>query len=434
MGPTSQPIDRDVLTGFRAGDESSFERLFRERFAALTDEAKQQFGDTHGPAPKVVERAFVRAWEERARFETPESLDTFLHASVHEQVVRERSRIAALHRFEGHDALHGAANAPRNGAARVIEPIPLDEAWKHVAAMLHAPAANAAVRHKALDDSRHEAAHHMANIVKPRSIKMPLITAGVVAAAILGGLWWVDQNSANAAVSGALSSADARVIGSGAGQIGTTTLKDGSTAKVGPDTKLTVSPTYGTNLRALKLEGAASFQVREGLKEPFAVRVRDATIYATGTAFDVTAFPADPAVIVRVRQGSVSVNADGDPRAVSAGQAVAIDRDGAVTDVSGARLDQAVGWVDGKFAVADRPLREVLPLLTRWYRIELQVRDSSLLSRPVSGSAPLDSSMAAIRAVEQSARLKFDYEGKTMVLRDAGAAAAAPAPAAPKKR
>ena len=43
MGPTSQPIDRDVLTGFKAGDESSLERLFRERFASLTDLAHRTF-------------------------------------------------------------------------------------------------------------------------------------------------------------------------------------------------------------------------------------------------------------------------------------------------------------------------------------------------------------------------------------------------------
>jgi ferric-dicitrate binding protein FerR (iron transport regulator) len=430
MGPTtSQPIDRDVLTGFRAGDEGSLERVFKQRFTELTDDARQQFGETHGPAPKVVERAFLRAWEERARFETPEALESFLRESVHEQVVRERSRIAALHRIDGHDSLRGGL--PRAAAQRAIEPIPLEESWKHVHAMLHP--ASAEVRHKALDDARHEAAHHLADITKPRSLKLPLITAGVIAAAILGGLWWVDQNSADAAVSNALSSADARVIGSGAGQIGSTTLKDGTTAKVGPDTKLTISPTYGTNLRAVKLEGAASFNVQPGVKEPFAVRVRDVTIYATGTAFDVTAFPADPSVIVRVREGSVDVRGEGDPRTVTAGHAVAVNKEGAVSDISGPALQQAVAWVDGKFAVADRPLREVLPLLTRWYRIDLQVKDSSLLGRPVNGAATLDSSMAAIREIEKSTGLKFDWEGKTMVLRDAKAAAPA-APPAPKKK
>ena len=416
MGPTtSSPIDRDVLTGFRAGDESTLERLFRERYAALTDEARQQFGETHGPAPKVVERAFVRAWEARTRFETPEALESFLHESVHEQVVRERSRIAALHRIDGHGA-RSVASGPAH--QRAIEPLPPDEAWKHVHAMLHP--ASAEVRSKALDESRHEAAHHLASIAKKRSLKLPLITGAVIAAGILGALWYVDQNSEVAAISAALSAPDARLVSSGAGQIGTTQLRDGSTAKVGPDTKLTIAAGYGSGtVRAIKLDqGTASFQVRPGLKEPFAVRVRDVTIFATGTAFDVTAFQREQDIVIRVREGAVSVRADGDPRTVSAGQAVTVSDDGEIADVSGGKLDEAVSWVDGKFAVANRPLREVLPLLTRWYRIELQVRDSSLLTRPVNAAAPLDSSMAAIRSIEKSTGLKFDWDNKTMILRD----------------
>ena len=422
MSPVSQPIDHDVLTGFRAGDESSLERLFRERYAALTDEARAQFGDSAGAhAPRIVERAFVRAWEQRSRFDTPEALDSFLHECVHEGVVRERSRVAGLHRIDGQGG-RAAAHAPRP-----VEAIPIDEAWRHVSAMLHPATASAEVRHKALDESRHHAAEHLARTGKRRPIALPLAIAAVVGVVIVAGLWWVDRSSEDAAVSAALASPDARVIGSGAGQIGSTTLRDGSIAKVGPDTKLTISPSYGTTLRAVKLEGAASFQVAPGKVEPFAVRVRDHTIMATGTAFDVTAYPRQPHVTVRVREGGITLKADGEPHALTAGQAVRVTDGGEVTPVSGQELDEAVAWSDGKFVVANRPLREALAMMTRWYRIELQVRDSSLLTRPVTASASLESSREAIAAIEKSANLKFDYEGKTMVLRDA-AAAAAPAP------
>jgi transmembrane sensor len=419
MSPVSQPIDHDVLTGFRAGDESSLERLFRERYPALTEEARSQFGDAAaGHAPRVVERAFVRAWEQRTRFETPEALDSFLHECVHEGVVRERSRIAGLHRIDGQGG-RAAAHA-----TRAPDAVPVDEAWKHVSTMLHPATANAAIRHQALDESRHHAAEHLARTGKRRPIAVPLAIAAVVGLAILGALWWVDRSSEDAAVSAALAAPDAAVISSGAGQIGSTTLRDGSTVKLGPDTKLTRSVSYGTNLRAVKLEGAASFQVAPGKVEPFAVRVRDHTIMATGTAFDVTAYPREPAVFVRVREGSVTLKVDGEPHPLSAGQAVRITDDNKIEPASGAVLDEAVAWSDGKFVVANRPLREALALMTRWYRIELQVRDSSLLTRPVSASASLESSREAIAAIEKSANLKFDYEGKTMVLRDA----AAPAP------
>jgi hypothetical protein len=65
----------------------------------------------------------------------------------------------------------------------------------------------------------------------------------------------------------------------------------------------------------------------------------------------------------------------------------------------------------------------VLPLITRWYGLEIKVPDQALLARPVTASASLESSREAIAAIERSAKLAFDYEGKTMILRDAGTAA-----------
>ena len=61
--------------------------------------------------------------------------------------------------------------------------------------------------------------------------------------------------------------------------------------------------------------------------------------------------------------------------------------------------------------------------------------DIPLLDRPASIDVPLDSSKLAITQVEESAKVKFMYEGETKVFRDASASPAAAKPgakAAPK--
>jgi len=50
----------------------------------------------------------------------------------------------------------------------------------------------------------------------------------------------------------------------------------------------------------------------------------------------------------------------------------------------------------------------------------VKVPDLPLLDRDASFSVPLDSSRLAISQVEQSANVKFAYEGETKVFRDAG--------------
>jgi hypothetical protein len=66
----------------------------------------------------------------------------------------------------------------------------------------------------------------------------------------------------------------------------------------------------------------------------------------------------------------------------------------------------------------------------------VKVPDKPLLDRPTSIDAPLDSAMLAIKQIEQSANVKFAYEGQNKVLRDApksASKAAAPKPTAKKK-
>jgi ferric-dicitrate binding protein FerR (iron transport regulator) len=79
--------------------------------------------------------------------------------------------------------------------------------------------------------------------------------------------------------------------------------------------------------------------------------------------------------------------------------------------------DAADAWRNGTLAVTNRPLREVLPQLRRWYGLDIHAEQPAFLERPVSFRASLDSSRQAIRGVEQSTGLEFGYMGPNMVFR-----------------
>jgi ferric-dicitrate binding protein FerR (iron transport regulator) len=417
MPATLPRIDEDVLAGIRIGDERSLERLFRESFQPLTQEAAAQLDDRTS-APRVVEGAFRGVWEERASFNTPEALERFLHTAVNECVVRENKRLASLHRFE--------AGAHVRVPTHSKHELTVDEAWAHLAATLHpatSPDAHAAARAQASHLTRHDAAEHVASIGK-RRLRLGAVAIGAaVAIAIVAPLWWIEQSSADATATRALTSPDARPVSTVTGQQASVTLLDGSRATLGADSKLVIAPDFGTTVRAVKLDGAALFTVAPGQQHEFYVRAGNATVTATGTTFGVHAYPADETVVVGVREGSVRVKAD-ETRDVEARRGVVVTKTGAIRDASAAELEEALGWTEDRFVVANRPLRQALKAITRWYATELVVRDSTLLNRPVTVTASLQSSRDAIAALEKTGRLAFGYEGKTMVLRDAGGAPA----------
>jgi ferric-dicitrate binding protein FerR (iron transport regulator) len=414
MPETLPRIDQEVLAGIRHGDEQALERVFRDRYPGLVQEANAQL-DTPVGIPRVVEGAFRRAWEERASFETPEALDGFLHTAVREGAARERKRMATLHRLEAGAHVHIPAHAT---------PTPtVDQAWSHLVATLHAPPPDPVAAAHAREVSRHAGAEHVAAIGKRRVPVVPIVIGLVIAVLVGAPLLWATRRGPEAAATRALASADARVVSTLPGQQASVTFLDGSRAALGADSKLVIAPDFGATVRAAKLEGSSVFTVAPGNRHPFQVRAGNASVTATGTTFGVRAYPGDDDVTVVAREGSVTVKADGGTRDVAAGRGLVVTTAGVIRDATAADLDRALSWTEDRLVIADRPLRDALREMSRWYGYDIKVRDSTLLNRSVTVAAGLQSPRDAVAALERSGGLKFDYEdeGRTMVLRDSGA-------------
>jgi ferric-dicitrate binding protein FerR (iron transport regulator) len=410
--PGIQPIDRDLLTGLKLGDERALERVFRECYEPLSKKASAALDDEVG-VPKVVEGAFVRVWEQRDTIESPEALEAFLFDAVTAGVARERSRRAAAHRMGG-DGARAAAHAAAG-------PMTIDDAWTHVSNVLHTPVHDAHLDPATLQAARHGAAQHVASLAKRPAWQLPTGVAAVLAVTIFGAIRWADVAGADSAINSALASPDARTVSTIAGQLAATSLSDGSKVRLGADTKLRIPPNFGGGTRAVQLDGAGAFTVAPNAKKPFVVRAGPAYVTATGTEFDVRAYPNESAVTVRVRSGTTNVRASGTSRALGAGQSVTLAKDGTMSNPTPGAVDEAFAWTDANFVVNGQPLRAVLPQIVRWYGMDLKVPDQALLTRPVTMRSKLSSSREAIAALESSAHLKFGYEDKAMVLRDAAA-------------
>ena len=121
-----------------------------------------------------------------------------------------------------------------------------------------------------------------------------------------------------------------------------------------------------------------------------------------------------------LKEGTANVKVGDSTRAVKTGQALFVKKN-LMREPTAPELQEATTWNDKTLTIANRTLRDVLPQLKRWYGLDIKVVDLPLLDRPVSFQSSLDSQMEAIKGIESSAHVKFGYEGKTMVFRDATA-------------
>jgi transmembrane sensor len=100
--------------------------------------------------------------------------------------------------------------------------------------------------------------------------------------------------------------------GTGADQ--TILLPDGSSARLGPGSKLYYPPGFSTAIgrREVYLEGEAFFDIKRNAALPFYVYTGHVITKVLGTSFRIRAWPSDPRTTVIVRTGKVSVYREDD--------------------------------------------------------------------------------------------------------------------------
>lgn len=389
-------------------DEDALKRFFFAQHASLGEKARAQLGaDAFALAPKVVEGAFVRAWDARAQFKSTDELTTFLTQDVHHAAARALSRRAAAHRFAGHAETHHASSG-------AINP---DESWLHIQHALHGEAHAPGTLAAVAAASRHEAAGHIANVGSNRGIAIAVGLAVAAAVTVLGGMKVMDVVAAKGKIAKAVNASDARVVPTPPGRAGEISLADGSTAHVAPDSKLSIPKDFGPKLRGVKIEGAATFDVAPGLKDPFQVHVRNAVVVATGTSFTVRAYGEDSTSTVVVGDGSVEVRVGDQPQAVNAGAGIVVSASG-TRAATADEIEEVTAWRKGSLALSNRTLKDGVAALRRWYGYDVRVADVALLKRPVTVKASLDSAMQAVQQVARSAGLRFGYVGENMAFVD----------------
>jgi transmembrane sensor len=184
------------------------------------------------------------------------------------------------------------------------------------------------------------------------------------------------QESVNLSYNEIISSVDA---------ITKVTLPDGSNVWLNHSSSLKYPSSFQGDSRTTELKGEGYFEVAHNSKIPFIVKTGDIQIKATGTAFNVMAYPDEGRIETSLIEGRVELEL--------------IDREGNITPLIKMKPtdlaifkktsyeintrtisdDRYFSWKEGKLVFNKEPMGEVAKKLGRWFNVDIQIKDPELL-------------------------------------------------------
>ena len=154
-------------------------------------------------------------------------------------------------------------------------------------------------------------------------------------------------------------------------------LSDGSTVWLNHGSSLRFPLQFTGNKRTVHLEGEAYFEVKSNIASPFIVRASDLQFMATGTKFNIMAYPDEDVVEATLQSGKIALQKVCPDQSVNNLLTLAPNEQARYfpeeSQINYFNVDPAnyVSWKDGKLVMMNDPLSRIAKKLERWYNVNI---------------------------------------------------------------
>lgn len=163
--------------------------------------------------------------------------------------------------------------------------------------------------------------------------------------------------------------------------------------------------------RRVFLSGEAYFEVKKNPLRPFIVTSGAINIKALGTSFNITAYDQD--VETTLISGSVvlyySTNGISTMNNIilKPGQIGSYSEDMSQFSVKEINPEYSTAWKDGVIIIRDKPLKEVINRLERWYNVTIVLADEGLLENSYTINIQDENISEVLELLKRTTRLDY---------------------------
>ena len=198
-----------------------------------------------------------------------------------------------------------------------------------------------------------------------------------------------------------------------AGQYAQLTLADGSEIWLNSRSKLIYPERFTSVTREIQLEGEGLFKVVSDSKRPFIVKTEAINVIATGTQFNVSAYPNDNFVTTTLIEGIVNLFSDVNDidYKMKSGQIAIYDRAEQLILAHDTDTGVETSWIHGEYQFKETTLADIAKRLERIYNVGFLFYDEALKQRKFTGTFYNHQSIETIlQIIEISTNMKYSME------------------------
>ena len=203
---------------------------------------------------------------------------------------------------------------------------------------------------------------------------------------IQGGHWEVRSDSLKYCEEGVKGGEEYHTLKVPRGGEYTLVLADGSKVFLNAESSLKYPVLFSGDLRKVKLEGEAYFEVASNPQKLFYVLAGETKVRVLGTAFNVLAYQDDLQTEVALLRGKVSFDVADKAYVLTPGEIATLDRESGKTIIRKGDVAAIVDWKAGRFNFEDMPLEKLTVKLSRWYGVTFVFSDEAVKKLRFSGA------------------------------------------------
>jgi len=161
-------------------------------------------------------------------------------------------------------------------------------------------------------------------------------------------------------------------------------LPDGTTGWLNSGSTLKFPDRFDSDEREVLLTGEGYFDVFPNKAKPFVVSTKNSRITALGTIFNILDNPQDENVTATIVSGIIRVEKLADEGQVltlgelGPNQQLIFSRKTDFFESKTVVPDYYTAWKDGKLVFRNKPMKEVITKLSRWYNVDFEIADEEL--------------------------------------------------------